>query len=219
MEKSYWESRWKKNKIGFHTPQGEEALHKWWHHLITSEKDLNVLIPLCGKSPDIEWIAKQGANVIGVEFIELACEDFFKERKIHPFVQKHPFGNHYVYDRIELWASDLMKIPEAVLSISNLVYDRAALVALPPHLRVAYIEKIAKVLKPGSKMLLISFDYPQKEMNGPPFSIPEQEINVLFSKHYTIRLLEANEILSSLKKYEQKGLSHLKKLVFLLERK
>lgn len=219
MEKSYWESRWVKNKIGFHTPEGEEALHKWWDWLVPQNQPLHVLIPLCGKSPDIEWIAQKGAQVTGIEFVEMACHDFFNERDIQPIITQHSFGKCFNHEGIDLWASDILKMPKRLLDKSNIVYDRAALVALPVGKRVAYVEKIASALKPGSRILLITFDYPQDEMNGPPFSIPEKEINTLHKMYYDITLLESTEILSNLKKFKEKGLSYLRKLVFLLERK
>ena len=41
-----------------------------------------VLVPLCGKTRDLLWLADQGCNVIGVEFCTKACTDFFVENKI-----------------------------------------------------------------------------------------------------------------------------------------
>jgi thiopurine S-methyltransferase len=218
MEKSYWLSRWVKNKIGFHTPEGEPALHTWWKSVDTGKRPLHVLIPLCGKSPDIQWIADKGTHVIGVEFIEKACLDFFRERDITPQTLQKSYGTCYSSENTELWSADILKMPTKLLSKAHVVYDRAALVALPEQMRKPYVSKIAHSLRKGSKILMVSFDYPQQEMNGPPFSIPEREIKFLHEEFYSIELLETIDILSDLKKFKEKGLSYLYKQVYLMER-
>ncbi|MGB5485800.1 MAG: thiopurine S-methyltransferase, partial [Lysobacterales bacterium] len=64
MEIKDWHSRWESGNTGWHQPGGSSALRKFWPGLHPGGR---VLVPLCGKSPDLLWLAKQGYDVTGVE--------------------------------------------------------------------------------------------------------------------------------------------------------
>ena len=51
------------------------------------------------------------------------------------------------------------------------MYDRASLIALPPEMRERYARHLAGILPPATQILLITLDYPQPEMPGPPFAV------------------------------------------------
>ncbi len=218
MEKSYWSSRWRKNKIGFHAFDIDDSLTRFWHTLGFTE-DITVFVPLCGKSLDMLWLAEQGQTIKGVEFVEKACIQFFSENGLNPEITSHSFGTKYTSPKITLWAADILKLPDNEISECGAVYDRAALVALPPEMRTDYINKIAKNLKPGTPYLLVTFEYDENIMQGPPFSIPEKEIHRLFDKDYTIRLLSSEDIIQNLEKFKNKGLQSMIKNVYVLHKK
>ena len=61
-----WIERWETGKTGWHEPDGNENLKAHWQW-----SGKRVLVPLCGKTPDLLWLESQGNEVVGVEVV--AC--------------------------------------------------------------------------------------------------------------------------------------------------
>lgn len=217
MEHSYWSGRWRKNKIGFHSGEADDALVQHWEKLGTEQT--RVFVPLCGKSLDMVWLAQRGCRVTGVEFVERACREFFAEQNLNPEIETINGAKKYSSGPYEIWCADLMKLPGTVIRECGAVYDRASLVALPTGLREPYVEKIAENLRHGIKYLLVSFEYDQLAMAGPPFSIPQNEIHELYSRWFDVQLVEKTEIIQDLKKFRDRGLESLQKMMYVLTRK
>ena len=64
-----------KQEIGFHEGQVNALLAKYFT-TVALPAEARVFIPLCGKAVDIEWMASQGCEVVGVELNESAVEQF-----------------------------------------------------------------------------------------------------------------------------------------------
>lgn len=79
MDEGFWQRRWARNEIGFHLNEVNPYLRRHWPNLRLAE-GARVLVPLCGKSLDMAWLAEQGFAVLGVELSERAVEDFFAEQ-------------------------------------------------------------------------------------------------------------------------------------------
>lgn len=60
------------------------------------------------------------------------------------------------------------------------------LIALPPEMRRDYAQKIAALLIPRAHILLITMQYEEGLLEGPPFSVEDEEVRELFSEHFTI---------------------------------
>ncbi len=45
-------------------------------------------------------------------------------------------------------------------------------------------DHIAALLRPRPQMLLITLEYPQEQMPGPPFSVPRDEVERLYSRQF-----------------------------------
>jgi thiopurine S-methyltransferase len=125
---------------------------------------------LCGKSLDLVWLADRGYHVVGVDLSEVAAKAFAAENKQHT-------------DRIEYRVGDFFDVTPESIGKFDLIYDRAALIALPPNLRPKYAEKLQSLLAPSGRILLISLEYDPQQMQGPPFEVPESEIRTLFKGH------------------------------------
>ena len=87
MQPEFWHKKWASNQIGFHLPEVNPYLQRHWPEL-RSRQTARVLVPLCGKSLDLAWLAGRGHQVLGVELSEKAIEDFFSEHQIEPQISE-----------------------------------------------------------------------------------------------------------------------------------
>ncbi len=99
------------------------------------------------------------------------------------------------------------------------VYDRAALIALPPEMRRQYVEHLGNLLEKDSKILLITLSYAQEEMKGPPFSVTDEEVYNLYAPEFDIDKLAGSEGPDIVGNLAERGLSDAGESVFLMTRK
>ena len=215
MEKDFWLERWKNEQIGFHEQEANPFLTEYWQalHLVPGSK---VFVPLCGKSVDMQWLRSQGHPVIGVELSEKAAQDFFKENDYTASVAKVNTFVCYEANNIEIKCGDFFDLSKAELASVNAVYDRASMVALPLEMRQRYVQHMAKILPPKTQILLITFDYPPAEMQGPPFSVSPANVEALYREYAEIRQLAETDVLPQNPRFKSKGLTRLHESVFLL---
>ena len=215
MDRDFWHQRWLLNQIGFHSDEVNPYLEKYWPRLAANPDD-SVLVPLCGKSRDLLWLLARGNPVIGVEISPIAVNAFFAENGLEPVVsQSHGFCVNEI-DGLQIWCGDYFALPEKSFDNINRVYDRAALVALPFEMRKGYAAKFKGLLKSGTQILLISLEYEQSEMAGPPFRVDREEIERLYGDWCDIECLEVQDILSREPQFKAKGISKMEELVYLL---
>ena len=193
MEPEFWHQRWAAGQIGFHQDTPTPLLMKHWPSLGIAP-DARVFVPLCGKSLDLAWFAAQGYRVLGVELSQLAVEQFFAEHGFEPEVRASEYGRHYRAGEIELLCGDVFALDADLLRDCAAVFDRAALIALPPELRRRYADEVYAKLPAGCRGLAITLEYPQVEREGPPFAVPEAEVHVLYGRDWGIELLERRPI-------------------------
>ena len=167
LEQEYWESKWQAGEIAFHQEQVNPDLIRFAESLL-SQADSQVLVPLCGKSQDMLWLAKKGHSVLGVEIVEQAAHEFFSENKISATQKDLADFRIYSDEAIQIWVGDFFKLTQSHLKDVKAVYDRAALVALPPDLRKQYAAHLKEVLPKNTKYLLLNFEY-DLETSKPPF--------------------------------------------------
>lgn len=194
-------------------------LQKYWPAL-NLPPDAHVLVPLAGKSMDVAWLAQQGHNVLAVELSPLAVTQFFKAHQLQPETRATAHGTLYSAPygsgRIEFLCADVFTLEPDQLQPIQACYDRAALIALPPDMRRRYARHVYGRLPAGTRTLLLTLDYPQPEMEGPPFSVPETEVRTLFGSHWDIALLDERDILEKEPKFAARGLSRLRTGVYRL---
>lgn len=206
MELSYWQSKWKKGKIGFHMEQGYPGLRENWKHLELNQPI--VFVPLCGKSKDLIFLSDNCQKVIGVEISLIAVQEFLQENNLN--AEMRSFGSFKIFrsGNIEIWQGDFFKLPLQKLPSFDLTYDKAALIALPPSKRQEYAAKILEMASHSTKILLHLFEYRQEEMTGPPFSVTVDEVHELFGKQFSIQILQKNYLnLDNYKKFQNRGLN------------
>jgi thiopurine S-methyltransferase len=215
MKKDFWLERWDREEIGFHQNEVNPYLCEYWQELHLARGSM-VFVPLCGKSQDMLWLRKQGHQVMGVELSNIAVQAFFKENGYNPHhVTRGKFA-HCEADGIRILCGDFFDLSKDDLAKVSAVYDRASLIALPPEMRERYVRRLANILPPATQILLITVDYPQPEMQGPPFSVSSGEVEALYREHAEVRLLAQLDVLAQNPRFQQRGLSRLQENIFLL---
>lgn len=178
MDPRYWLKRWEQGHIGFHANEPHETLIRVWEKHIQHAS--TAFVPLCGKSKDLKWLSDKGLRVIGCELSEIACRSFFEENALSYTTREFKEFTIYESVGIEIWCGDLFDLKSGYLPEWDLIFDRAALVALPEHMRQGYVNKIADLTPEGAQKLLLSFDYKADESIGPPFNIAPKYIPELY---------------------------------------
>ncbi len=217
MEANFWLERWREGRTHFHQSRVTPLLPKYWPSLSLAVGS-RVLVPLCGKTLDMVWLLEQGYKVLGVELSQLAVEQFFAEQGLKPTISQSALGRHYVATGIEIICGDIFKLDAATLSSCSGVYDRAALVALPSNMRERYVRHVYAQLSDQYQGLLITLDYPQEEMDGPPFSVPDEEVQAYFAGHSKAAIIDRRDILEKEAKFLERGVAKLDTVVYRLQR-
>ncbi len=208
MDANFWLQRWQDGRTGFHQKQTNPLLEAHWSSLDLAPNS-KVFVPLCGKTRDIDWLAARGHHVLGVELSELAVQQFFSERELEPTITRSPNGTHYSAGSVELIQADIFTITADMLADCAAVFDRAALIALPPDMRERYADMPYARLPPDCQGLLITIEYPPEQMDGPPFSVDTAEVHTLFDRDWHIDRLERRDILAEQPQFTDKGVTSL----------
>lgn len=186
MSATDWLERWRQGRIGFHREAPHPALTRHWPGLAL-DADAKILVPLCGKSQDMRWLAARGNPVLGIELSSLAIEQFVSEDK-QPALRYRQSGFECTRQgNIELWCGDFFHFHVEQAAELAGFYDRAALIALPPPTRQRYAHHLAQLLLPGTQGLLVTLRHDDPE-RGPPFSISHDEVDRLLSPNFEVAL-------------------------------
>ena len=215
MEPEFWHQRWQSNQIGFHESQVNGYLAGHYADLKVAAGQ-TVFVPLCGKSVDIRWLADRGAHVLGVELSPIAVENFFREQGLTPRTCKAGAFTIWESGPIRLLCGDFFSLAPEDLAGVHVVYDRAALIALPPGGRVDYVAHLDRLLPGARRTLLVTLEYLQEQMRGPPFSVAEQEVRSLFGGA-RIERLGAQDVLADTPRFREKGLTQLLECAYHIE--
>lgn len=218
MDADFWINRWAEDRIGFHQKDVNPYLLRHWPRLALSAS-ARVLVPLCGKSQDMAWLAGQGHAVLGVELSEKAVRAFFEEQGLQPEVSQREAFTRYVAGTLELWCGDFFALSEADVADCRGMFDRAALIALPEPMRRRYVDHMTRILPAGCRGLLVTLDYEQEKMEGPPFAVPEEQVQELFAADWLIEHVERCDVLGKNWRFDPYGLNRTDESVFALTRR
>ncbi|MCQ4294831.1 thiopurine S-methyltransferase [Pseudomonas stutzeri] len=208
MHEDFWQERWARNEIGFHLDDVHPGLRRHWPRLALPS-GATVLVPLCGKSLDLAWLAGQGFKVMGVELSQKAVEAFFVEHQLEAEISQEGPYRIYRAGMLEIRCGDFFALRADDVADCRGVYDRAALIALPPAMRERYATLLTAILPVGCQQLLVTLDYDQAEMDGPPFAVSSSEVRDLYAAGWDLELLEAKEVLERNPRMRERGLRRL----------
>jgi thiopurine S-methyltransferase len=216
MEPQFWRERWEQNQIGFHRSEPNPHLESFWDKFKPAEAS-QVFVPFCGKSLDMIWLRSKGVRVLGVELSEIAVLAFFSENNLKPEIRADgPFNVHKA-DGIEIYCGDFFQLSARHLSSVAMVYDRASLVALPKAMRQSYAKHMIANLPKNAVTALLTFEYGNGRMEGPPFSVHEEEVASLYSGKYKIEKLHECEVSGAdMEPFKKRGLETMFEKVYKL---
>jgi len=217
VQADFWHERWRGGRIGFHQDTVSPALKEHWPSLGLPYGS-PVLVPLCGKSLDLLWLQNCGHRVVGVELSDIAIESFCMENGI--LARRSDAGSleEYQAANLRLLCGDFFRLNPSDAEVWPAVYDRAALVSWAPELRTRYVEHLTELTQRGCQTLLVTMEYPQAEMTGPPFSVDFDCVHRLYSASHQIRLLRRNDILAEDPKMRARGVTQLQEACYHLIR-
>jgi len=177
VEPSFWSARWAEGRIGFHEGKPNSYLERHAARIASARR---VLVPLCGKAVDLAYLASLGHEVVGVELVEDAVRQFFDGQGVTPEVRPRGAFTAYAASTITIFVGDMFATDATLLGAIDAVYDRAALIALPPAMRSRYAAHV-RALAGAAPILLVTLEYPQEVMEGPPFAVLEDEVRSLYA--------------------------------------
>ncbi|MCH6255369.1 thiopurine S-methyltransferase [Puniceicoccaceae bacterium K14] len=188
MDTRFWQDKWERNEIAFHEKEGSLLLLRHFGKLNLQQQS-RIFLPLCGKTKDIAWLLSKGHKVVGVELSELAISQLFQDLKIEATISKHDKLTHYSAKHIDIFVGDIFDLSEEILGPVDAIFDRGALVALPSETRVRYTRLLNELTKVAPQ-LLITLEYEEGLIQGPPFSIGQKEIEQHYDWTHDIMLVE-----------------------------
>ena len=217
MQPDFWHDRWRIGQIGFHQAAPDRHLREHWRDLGLASNS-RVFVPLCGKSLDLLWLREQGHSVVGVELSVVALESFCMENGVP--VKRRTLHDFDVYEAagLQLYRGDFFAFTPALLGSVSAVYDRAALISWAPELRAAYVAHMVELTAPGTQTLLITMEYLQAQMSGPPFCVSADDVERLYARHHSIEKLSRHDVLASEARLRSRGLTQLHEVCYRLTR-
>ncbi len=201
-----WLNRWSIGRTGWHEPSGNRNLQAHWQ--FTGRR---VLVPLCGKTPDLLWLESRGNDVVGVELAELAVEAFFAENQLeYERISGSLPGYRCTTRSVTLYCGDYFEFDHGPF---NAHYDRGALIALSPELRPRYAAHTASLLTDDARQFVLTIDYDDAVCDGPPYAVQADEL-----LSYWAGLQEharVDDVENAPPKFLEKGLKRLDEVVWI----
>lgn len=163
-------------------------------------------MPLCGKSSDLLWLARQGLEVTGVDLSTIAARSFFDESGLE-------------YESAEIDGFTWFKNREAGIAIAcgdyfeftdtqfDALYDRAALSAISPKIRPRYARHTKSLLNPGAVQLLVTLEFDDSLTEGPPYPVFRDEVLAYWPN--LRRVTSRDDIANAPQKYLEAGLEEM----------
>lgn len=220
MDQGYWKQRWQDNRTGWHLSNVHPLLEQFFHRFNLQQGD-RVFVPLCGKSLDMAWLAQQGMQLVGNELSGLAIQQFFDLQRLEPEQSEHSGMACWQAGPFTLYEGDFFDLDPGHVDGVKLIYDRAALISLPKDSkrgRKAYVKKMRSLFSHEVQTLLVTLEYDQELMQGPPFSVGYEEVIWHFAYDHVIEFLCEIDILEQESRFRERGLDKLTEWGFKLMR-
>lgn len=212
-----WINRWEEGKIAWHKNTINSRLIEFIEYLNLKKNDI-VFVPLCGKSLDILYLSAQGYKVIGVEISEIAVKAFFIENNINFSIEKQENFLKYSSENITIFVGNYFSLKSTHVVNVVAVYDRASLIALNAQKREKYVKHLYTIIPNFVRILLLTLDYPQEQMKGPPYSVNKEEVKRLYGKYSKVCQLQCFNDIKNEDKFLKAGVKFINKTAYCLQK-
>ena len=203
-----WLERWREGRTGFHLDRTNEQLVRHIGRVLAPGEG-RVFVPLCGKSLDLAWLVDRGHDVVGVELAEDAVRAFHREHDLEPEVMETASFRVYTSHRLSLYVGDFFDLGRAEVQPFDVIWDRAAMIALRLPVRRSYVAHLRRLLAPGGRILLSTLAYDQDRMEGPPFSVPADEVSDAYGDGFSIERVAETDITAENPRFAASGLGRV----------
>ena len=165
MTLTHWDQCYLDNQTPWDKGMASPPLEEW---VRSQQPKGRALVPGCGIGHDVAMLVSQGVDAYGLDISPTAVT---RAQAAYPELAER------------FLLGDLFDQPEDWTARYDLICEHTCLCALPPELRPAYEQAIARYLRPGGLLAGIWFINPEMDPGetGPPFGIPMPELNALFA--------------------------------------
>jgi thiopurine S-methyltransferase len=212
-----WLKFWENNETNWHGDRITQELVEYFELFALETRD-KVFVPLCGKSLDMIYIMNQGFSVVGVEISEIGVRQFFSENNLTYKITKVDDFDLYSSENLEIYCGDFFSLTSKHLNNVKAVLDSKSLIALEPDLRQKYAKHLNDIISLGVRILLVTLQYPQHQMSGPPFSVDESEVESLFSMAFESRKLKSFNDIENGSKLVRAGVDFINNAAYCLRK-
>ena len=212
-----WLHFWENNETNWHSDTITQELVEYFE-LFELEPEDKVFVTLCGKSLDMIYIMNQGFSVVGVEISEIGVRQFFSENNLTYKITKVDDFDLYSSENLEIYCGDFFSLTSKHLNNVKAVLDSKSLIALEPDLRQKYAKHLNDIISLGVRILLVTLNYPQHQMSGPPFSVDESEVESLFSMAFESRKLKSFNDIENGSKLVRAGVDFINNAAYCLRK-
>jgi thiopurine S-methyltransferase len=215
MDEMFWQERWQAGQIGFHAPEVNPHLVRHAARLCGSAGPTRVLLPLCGKSVDLTWLASQGHEVVGVEFVEQAAAAHFHEQGVTPETTHIGPWRALRHRGVTIVLANFfeLNVDDGPLGTFPAVFDRAALIAVEPARRDDYMARIHALSAADARLLMVALDHDMP--TGPPFSVPRDALAILARGRFALDAVDDTDVLAAEPRFRDRGATRMRDQVWL----
>ena len=213
----FWQQRWSDGQTGFHLNDTHPDLHAFLPQLNLNIGD-TVFVPLCGKTLDIGYLLAKGYRVVAVEMVEYAVKQLFNQLSMTPDIYQWKQGVCYRASGLTVYVGDYFDLRAKECSEACAVYDRAAMLAIPHKLQAQYCRHLSEITD-HAKQLVITVEFDQDKVDGPPFTLSEKDIRRYYGESYHISRLNEVETIKEEARFEAMGLSSFMRRTYFLDPK
>ena len=124
----------------------------------------------------------------------------------------------YSTENLEIYCGDFFALTSKHLNNVKSVFDRKSLIALEPEVRQKYVKHLNDIISLGARILLVTLQYPQYQMSGPPFSVDKSEVESLFSMAFESQELSSFNDIENGSKIERAGVDYINNAAYCLRK-
>ncbi|HEY8377399.1 MAG TPA: methyltransferase domain-containing protein [Nannocystis sp.] len=188
----FWDPLYAADAGGWELGRAAPPIEAWF--LEHSPKDMDVLVPGCGRGHEARLLAQLGARVTAIDLSPTAIAQ----------AQALTGPELSIAFAVRDLFTYIGRAPEF-----DLVVEHTCYCAIDPARRADYVEAVASALRPGGR--LVGLFYAHGRPGGPPYTTDRAEVERRFQRRFAIERLEVARG-STLVRHRQELLAVLRRL-------